>query len=72
MTTTDRKPAMTSAHHPAASRVQALDLLRLFAALAVVSYHYTVRGGADDHLTWLTLPEIGGDRPVPLRPTRAK
>lgn len=60
MTTTDRKPAMTSTAHPAASRVQALDLLRLFAALAVVSYHYTVRGGADDHLTWLTLPEIGG------------
>ena len=40
-----------SAAPPAHARVQALDLLRLFAALAVVAYHYTVRGGADDHLT---------------------
>jgi peptidoglycan/LPS O-acetylase OafA/YrhL len=37
-------------------RVEALDLLRLFAALSVVAFHYCFRGAAADDMTWLWLP----------------
>jgi peptidoglycan/LPS O-acetylase OafA/YrhL len=37
-------------------RVEALDLLRLVAALSVVAYHYTFRGAAADGMTWLSVP----------------
>ena len=47
--------AQSSASH---ARVQALDLLRLFAALAVVSYHYSFRGASADGMTWLSLPAV--------------
>ena len=39
-------------------RVEALDLLRLFAALSVVAYHYCFRGAGADGMTWLSLPEV--------------
>ena len=39
-------------------RVETLDLLRLFAALAVVAYHYSFRGAGADDMTWLSLPAI--------------
>src|SRR5438309_1092597 len=39
-------------------RVEALDLLRLLAALAVVAYHYSFRGAAADDMTSLSLPAI--------------
>jgi peptidoglycan/LPS O-acetylase OafA/YrhL len=40
------------------SRVEALDLLRLLAALSVVVYHYTFRGAAADGLTNLSIPAL--------------
>ncbi len=40
------------------SRMAALDLLRLVAALAVVVYHYTFRGAAADAMTWLSFPAL--------------
>jgi peptidoglycan/LPS O-acetylase OafA/YrhL len=40
------------------SRIAALDLLRLVAALAVVAYHYTFRGAAADAMTWLSFPAL--------------
>jgi peptidoglycan/LPS O-acetylase OafA/YrhL len=39
-------------------RVPALDLLRLFAALTVVLYHYTFHGPGAYDLTWLSFPSI--------------
>jgi peptidoglycan/LPS O-acetylase OafA/YrhL len=39
-------------------RVETIDLLRLLAALAVVTYHYTFRGAAADGMTWLSLPAL--------------
>ena len=39
-------------------RVETIDLLRLLAALAVVTYHYTYRGAAADGMTWLSLPAL--------------
>jgi peptidoglycan/LPS O-acetylase OafA/YrhL len=53
---------MTASHSGTArkshGRVEALDLLRLFAALSVVAYHYTFRGAAADGMTWLSLPAL--------------
>lgn len=43
---------------PARGRVEALDLLRLFAALLVVLYHYTFHGPGAYDLTWLSVPEV--------------
>jgi len=39
-------------------RVEALDLLRLLAAVSVVIYHYTYRGTAADGFTNLSLPAL--------------
>jgi peptidoglycan/LPS O-acetylase OafA/YrhL len=38
-------------------RFSGLDLLRLFAALMVVTYHYTFHGPGAFELTWLSLPD---------------
>ena len=43
---------------PAQDRVPALDLLRLFAALAVVVFHYAYRGAAADGFTKVSLPAL--------------
>ena len=42
----------------AQDRVPALDLLRLFAALAVVVFHYAYRGAAADGFTKVSLPAL--------------
>lgn len=56
MSTTDQHLSQSGA--PNAGRVQALDLLRLFAALLVVLYHYTFHGPGAYDFTWLSLPEV--------------
>src|SRR5688500_5224874 len=43
---------------PAKVRIEALDVLRLFAALAVVLFHYAFRGAAADDLTRVSLPAL--------------
>jgi peptidoglycan/LPS O-acetylase OafA/YrhL len=42
-----------------ASRVQALDLLRLVAVLGVIVYHYGFRGPTTGDFTHVAIPEIG-------------
>lgn len=39
-------------------RIETLDVLRLFAALSVVAYHYTFRGAAADAMTWISFPDL--------------
>ena len=39
-------------------RVETLDLLRLFAALSVVLYHYAFRGAAADDMTYLSIAAL--------------
>lgn len=48
---------MPSASRPQ-MRVEALDLLRLFAALSVVLYHYGFRGAAADDMTRMAIPAL--------------
>jgi peptidoglycan/LPS O-acetylase OafA/YrhL len=43
---------------PPQRRVEALDLLRLVAALSVVVYHYTFRGAAADGFSAISLPAV--------------
>ena len=43
---------------PGAHCLPALDLLRLFAALSVVLFHYAFRGAAADGYTHVHLPEL--------------
>ena len=47
--------------HPTdtASRVQALDVLRLVAVLGVILYHYGFRGPTTGNVTHVAIPEIG-------------
>jgi hypothetical protein len=54
------EPISAPATTPPASRgrVETLDLLRLFAALAVVAYHYTFRGFAADDMTWVHVDAV--------------
>ena len=53
-TSTMRSPSIKSGH----GRVEALDILRLFAALSVVAFHYSFRGAGADNMTWLSLPAL--------------
>ena len=39
-------------------RIEGLDVLRLFAALSVVLFHYSFRGAAADDLTRVSLPAL--------------
>jgi peptidoglycan/LPS O-acetylase OafA/YrhL len=39
-------------------RIEGLDLLRLFAALSVVIFHYAFRGAAADSFTHVSLPAL--------------
>ncbi len=39
-------------------RIEGLDVLRLFAALSVVIFHYSFRGAAADDLTGISLPAL--------------
>ncbi len=49
---------MSASAAPRGTRVEALDLLRLFAALSVMFYHYGFRGAAGNAMTWLSLPAL--------------
>ena len=49
---------MASHTHPPAGHVPALDLLRLFAALGVVLFHYAFRGAAAENFTVVSLPSV--------------
>ncbi len=42
----------------ARDRIEGLDILRLFAALSVVIFHYSFRGAAADDLTRVSLPAL--------------
>jgi len=46
------------AHDPSHGRVEVLDLLRLFAVLAVLMFHYGFRGAAADGFTAVSLPDL--------------
>jgi peptidoglycan/LPS O-acetylase OafA/YrhL len=48
----------TPQHEQPVGRVEALDLLRLFAVLAVVLYHYGFRGAAADGFTTASLTDL--------------
>jgi peptidoglycan/LPS O-acetylase OafA/YrhL len=48
----------TPQHEQPLGRVEALDLLRLFAVLAVVLYHYGFRGAAADGFTTASLTDL--------------
>jgi peptidoglycan/LPS O-acetylase OafA/YrhL len=50
-------PACPAKHEPR-SRVEALDLLRFFAVMTVLLFHYGYRGAAADGLTTIGLPGI--------------
>lgn len=43
---------------PGKDRIEGLDILRLFAALSVVLFHYAFRGAAADDLTRVSLPAL--------------
>jgi len=49
---------ISAVEKPAQDRVPALDLLRLFAALSVVVFHYAYRGAAADGFTTVSLPAL--------------
>lgn len=50
--------APQSAHDQPQGRVEILDLLRLFAVLAVLLFHYGFRGAAADGFTAVSLPDL--------------
>lgn len=50
--------ALTPDHDQSQGRVEVLDLLRLFAVLAVLLFHYGFRGAAADGFTAVSLAEI--------------
>lgn len=58
-----RPPAVEATSGPllgpqAKIRIEGLDVLRLFAALGVLLYHYAFRGAAADNLTRVSLPAL--------------
>jgi peptidoglycan/LPS O-acetylase OafA/YrhL len=51
-------PPLNPAHAGTQGRVEVLDLLRLFAVLAVLLFHYGFRGAAADGFTAVSLPDL--------------
>ena len=51
-------PPLNPAHDGMQGRVEVLDLLRLFAVLAVLLFHYGFRGAAADGFTAVSLPDL--------------
>jgi len=51
-------PPLNLAHATTQGRVEVLDLLRLFAVLAVLLFHYGFRGAAADGFTAVSLPDL--------------